>query len=60
MFLLFHWTRSDELLEGHKLLSGWPEQVLSMQKNWIGKSHGAQMKFDIAGSDKKLCREFGT
>ena len=45
---------TDELLEGHKLLSGWPEQVLSMQKNWIGKSHGAQMKFDIAGSDKKL------
>ena len=45
---------ADELLEGHKLLSGWPEQVLSMQKNWIGKSHGAQMKFDIAGSDKKL------
>ena len=45
---------ADELLEGHKLLSGWPEQVLSMQKNWIGKSHGAQMEFDIAGSDKKL------
>ncbi len=45
---------ADELLEGHKLLSGWPEQVLSMQKNWIGKSHGAQMKFDIADSDKKL------
>ena len=49
---------ADELLEGHKLLSGWPEQVLSMQKNWIGKSHGAQMKFDIAGSDKKLEMEF--
>ena len=45
---------ADELLEGHKLLSGWPEQVLSMQKNWIGKSHGAQMNFDIDGSDKKL------
>ena len=45
---------ADELLEGHKLLSGWPEQVLSMQKNWIGKSHGAQMKFDIDVSDKKL------
>ena len=45
---------ADELLEGHKQLSGWPEQVLSMQQNWIGKSHGAQMNFDIAGSDKKF------
>ena len=45
---------AEELLEGHKLLSGWPEQVLSMQKNWIGKSHGAQMNFDISCSDKKL------
>lgn len=45
---------ADELLEGHKQLSGWPEQVLAMQQNWIGKSYGAQMKFDIAGSDKKL------
>jgi len=45
---------ADELLDGHKQLSGWPEQVLSMQQNWIGKSHGAQMNFDIAGSEKKF------
>ena len=45
---------ADELLEGHKELSGWPEQVLSMQKNWIGKSYGAEMDFAIADSDKKL------
>lgn len=38
---------SEELLEGHKQLSGWPEQVLSMQKNWIGKSFGAEVDFDI-------------
>ncbi|MDR2191999.1 MAG: leucine--tRNA ligase [Endomicrobium sp.] len=38
---------ADELLEGHKYLKGWPEQVLSMQKNWIGKSNGAEVDFDI-------------
>ncbi|MDD5021457.1 MAG: leucine--tRNA ligase [Endomicrobiaceae bacterium] len=45
---------ADELLDGHKELTGWPEQVLSMQKNWIGKSYGAEMDFSIANSDKKL------
>ena len=30
---------ADELLEGHKLLSGWPEQVLSMQKNSLSQSY---------------------
>ncbi|MDR1195644.1 MAG: leucine--tRNA ligase [Endomicrobium sp.] len=45
---------ADELLEGHKQLSGWPEQVLSMQKNWIGKSYGAEVDFSISASDKKL------
>ena len=45
---------ADELLEGHKELTGWPEQVIAMQKNWIGKSHGAEMNFQITDSDKKL------
>jgi leucyl-tRNA synthetase len=45
---------ADELLEGHKQLTGWPEQVLSMQKNWIGKSCGAEICFTISGTDKKL------
>jgi leucyl-tRNA synthetase len=45
---------ADELLEGHKKLSGWPEQVLSMQKNWIGKSYGAEIDFKISGSNKNL------
>lgn len=45
---------ADELLEGHNELSGWPEQVIAMQKNWIGKSHGAEMDFNISDSDKKL------
>ena len=39
---------ADELLDGLKELEGsWPERVLTMQKNWIGKSHGAEVKFQI-------------
>jgi leucyl-tRNA synthetase len=45
---------ADELLNGHKQLSGWPEQVLSMQKNWIGKSFGAEVDFILTGTNKKL------
>lgn len=45
---------ADELLEGHKQLGGWSEQVLSMQKNWIGKSYGAEVDFKISGSGKNL------
>lgn len=38
----------DELLEGHKMLEGgWSKEVLLMQKNWIGKSSGAEIKFGI-------------
>jgi leucyl-tRNA synthetase len=40
---------SDRLLEDMaKLESGWPERVLVMQRNWIGKSKGALVKFDVA------------
>ncbi|GHT47174.1 leucine--tRNA ligase [Endomicrobiia bacterium] len=45
---------SDELLEEHKQLGGWPEQVLSMQKNWIGKSFGEEIDFTLSGTNKKL------
>ena len=39
---------ADRLLEGCKQLSGkWPEQVLTMQSNWIGKSYGAEVNFKI-------------
>jgi leucyl-tRNA synthetase len=41
---------SDELLEDMKLIeSGWPERVLTMQRNWIGKSRGARVKFGLEG-----------
>jgi leucyl-tRNA synthetase len=41
---------SDELLEGMaQLAAGWPERVLLMQRNWIGKSRGTRVRFEIAG-----------
>lgn len=46
---------ADELLEGHKELEGkWPERVLTMQKNWIGRSEGAEIDFQIEGMEKKI------
>ncbi len=41
---------AEELLEGCRTLSGaWPERVLAMQSNWIGKSQGAEVDFPLAG-----------
>ena len=40
---------ADELLaSAEKDLQGWPEKVLTMQRNWIGKSVGARVKFALA------------
>ena len=40
---------ADELLDDLKLLEGkWPSQVLSMQRNWIGKSEGLKFKFNLS------------
>ena len=41
---------ADELLEYCQKLPGWPERVLSMQSNWIGKSTGAEIHFPLEGS----------
>ena len=41
---------SDELLEGLETLDGWPNKVKTMQKNWIGKSFGCELDFEIEGS----------
>ena len=41
---------SEELLEGLNSLNEWPEKVKIMQKNWIGKSLGCEIKFKIEGS----------
>lgn len=45
---------AEELLSGHELLEQWPEHVLLMQKNWIGKSHGAHITFPIAGTSQSI------
>jgi|TARA_R110002096_G_scaffold75795_2_gene179117 leucyl-tRNA synthetase len=45
---------ADELLSSLKELEGWPEQVRTMQQNWIGRSEGVELSFDIEGSDSTL------
>ena len=45
---------SDVLLEELENLKGWPEKVKLMQKNWIGKSLGCEIKFEIINSKEKL------
>ena len=44
----------EELLEWCDRLKGWPEKVLTMQRNWIGKSVGAEIRFAVEGSDEPL------
>jgi leucyl-tRNA synthetase len=39
---------AEELLEGLDNLPGWPEQVRTMQRNWIGRSEGVEMSFQLA------------
>jgi leucyl-tRNA synthetase len=40
---------AEKLLEGHKKLN-WPERTIAMQKNWIGRSEGTNVKFQIPAS----------
>ncbi|MDG6779100.1 leucine--tRNA ligase [Thiomicrorhabdus sp. zzn3] len=40
---------AEELLQDLDKLDGWPEQVKTMQKNWIGKSTGLQISFPVVG-----------
>jgi leucyl-tRNA synthetase len=42
---------ADELLDYCERLPGWPERVLTMQRNWIGKSYGATIRFPLEASD---------
>ncbi|KAB1443008.1 leucine--tRNA ligase [Pseudodesulfovibrio senegalensis] len=46
---------ADELLADLDTLEGgWPERVLTMQRNWIGKSYGAELTFKFKGSDETV------
>ncbi len=45
---------ADELLNDLEALSMWPEKVKTMQRNWIGKSEGAEIRFKILNSDNNL------
>ena len=45
---------ADELLADLDKLDGWPEQVKTMQRNWIGKSYGCEIEFPIQNSEAKL------
>ncbi|KKD58161.1 leucine--tRNA ligase [Grimontia sp. AD028] len=40
---------AQELLDDLETLDGWPEQVKTMQRNWIGRSEGVELKFQVAG-----------
>jgi leucyl-tRNA synthetase len=46
---------ADELLSAiDELEAGWPERVLLMQRNWIGRSEGAEIDFHLEGSGKPV------
>lgn len=45
---------AEELLNDLDKLEGWPDQVKAMQRNWIGKSKGVQLRFGLQGRDDQL------
>jgi leucyl-tRNA synthetase len=46
---------ADDMLQAiEELRSGWPERVLTMQENWIGKSVGCEVDFIVAGKGERL------
>jgi leucyl-tRNA synthetase len=52
---------ADQLLNDLDTLEGgWPERVIAMQRNWIGRSRGAEVDWEIAGDRSKKIRTFTT
>jgi len=45
---------AEELLNDLDQLTDWPEQVKTMQRNWIGRSEGVEMTFQVADSDESF------
>jgi len=45
---------ADELLDFTDQLPGWPERVLAMQRNWIGKSYGCEIEFSVVGGQQGI------
>jgi leucyl-tRNA synthetase len=46
---------ADQLLDDHaQLEEGWPERVLTMQRNWIGRSKGTRVDFTLEGSGERI------
>ena len=51
---------ADELLDATVDLKGWPDKVLTMQRNWIGRSEGARVRFPVEGDEKTEIEVFTT
>jgi len=52
---------SDQLLDDMKQLEGgWPERVLTMQRNWIGKSQGTRVRFAVTQMENAYLEAFTT
>jgi leucyl-tRNA synthetase len=51
---------ADELLQAADQLPGWPEKVLTMQRNWIGRSAGARVKFPLGSASQDHIEVFTT
>ncbi|MCL4112731.1 UNVERIFIED_CONTAM: hypothetical protein GTU68_021749 [Idotea baltica] len=45
---------ADELLEDVKQLENWPQQVRTMQENWIGRSEGVELSFTLEESEEEI------
>jgi len=46
---------ADQLLDDLDTLTGWPERVRTMQANWIGRSTGAELQFEVVDGDGRPC-----